>query len=130
MPRNTGRRRADDILLLALASGETVEAAAQKAGISQATAYRRLKDPTFSARLAAARADLVTRATAMLTAAAVEAVKTLLDLQGDGAPPATRLGAARSVLEIGSRLRVENDLVARLEATERALGLRDGGARE
>jgi hypothetical protein len=51
-------------------------------------------------------------------------VATLLDLQAKESPPATRLGAAKSVLEIGSRLRTENDLVARLEAAERALGLR------
>jgi hypothetical protein len=67
---------------------------------------------------------MVQRAMAMLTAAAMEAVKTLLDLQGGKQPPATRLGAARSVLEIGNKLRTENDLVARLEAAERALGLR------
>jgi hypothetical protein len=67
---------------------------------------------------------MVQRATAMLTAAAMEAVKTLLDLQASKQPPATRLGAARSVLELGSKLRTENDLAARLEAAERALGLR------
>ena len=119
-----GRKRADDALMMALACGATVEAAAAKAGISSATAFRRLQDPAFKARVDAARAEMVQRATAMLTAAAMEAVKTLLDLQGNKQPPATRLGAARSVLEIGSRLRTENDLAARLEVAERALGLR------
>jgi hypothetical protein len=119
-----GRRRADDALVMALACGATVEAAAAKAGVSSATAFRRLKDPEFKARVDAARAEMVQRVTAMLTAAAMEAVKTLLDLQGGKQPPATRLGAARSVLEIGNRLRTENDLAARLEAAERALGLR------
>jgi hypothetical protein len=119
-----GRRRADDALILALACGAQVEAAAAKAGVSSATAFRRLKEPAFKARLDAARAEMVARATAMLTAAAMEAVKTLLDLQGHKQPPATRLGAARSVLELGSKLRTENDLAARLEAAERALGLR------
>ena len=119
-----GRRRADDALVMALACGATVEAASAKAGISSATAFRRLKNPEFKARVEAARTEMLQRATAMLTAAAMEAVKTLLDLQGTKQPPATRLGAAKSVLEIGSRLRTENDLVARLEAAERALGLR------
>jgi hypothetical protein len=125
MPKTpgVGRRRADDALLLALACGAQVEAAAAKAGVSSATAFRRLKDAEFRARLDAARADMVARATAMLTAAAMEAVKTLLDLQGVKQPPATRLGAAKSVLEIGNRLRTEVDLAARLGALERALGL-------
>ena len=124
MPAPTGRRRADDRLVLALAGGDTVEAAAAKAGVSLTTTYRRLKDPAFRARLDAARSDMVRQATALLTAAATEAVNTLLDLQSKDSPPPTRLGAARSVLEMGSRLRTENDLVARLEAAERALGLR------
>jgi hypothetical protein len=125
MPKeHAGRRRADDALILALACGATVEAAAAKAGVGLTTAYRRLRDPTFKARLEAARTEMVARATAMLTAAAMEAVKTLLDLQASKQPPATRLGAAKSVLEIGNRLRTEVDLVARLEAAERALGLR------
>jgi hypothetical protein len=119
-----GRKRADDALILALACGAQVEAAAAKAGVSAATAFRRLKDPAFMARLDAARRDMVERATSMLTAAAMEAVKTLLDLQGIKQPPATRLGAAKSVLEIGNRLRTENDLAARLAALERTLGMR------
>ncbi len=121
---HAGRKRADDALLLALACGATVEAAAAKAGVGLTTAYRRLKNVAFRARLDATRADMLQRATAMLTAAAMEAVKTLLDLQGNKQPPATRLGAAKSVLEIGNRLRTEVDLVGRLEAMERALGLR------
>jgi transposase len=123
MPQK-GKRYADDALVLALACGASAEAAAQKCGVSLKTAYRRLADPAFRAKLDAARADMVQRATAMLTAAAMEAVKTLLDLQGGKQPPATRLGAAKSILEIGNKLRTENDLVARLEAAERALGLR------
>ena len=39
-----------------------------------------------------------------LTAAATEAVRTLLELQKAAAPPAVRLGATRSILEIGIKL--------------------------
>jgi succinylglutamate desuccinylase len=125
MPKSpTGRHRADDALILALACGAQVEAAAAKASVSPATAFRRLKDPEFQAKLQTARTEMVQRATAMLTAAAMEAVKTLLDLQGKTCPATTRLGAAKAVLEIGSRLRTENELISRLEAAERALGLR------
>jgi hypothetical protein len=121
---HTGRKAADDALAVALACGATAEAAAQKAGVSRKTAFRRLADPAFQKKLADARADMVGRATGMLTAAALEAVKTLLDLQGKAVPPSSRLGAARAVLELGNRLRLEGEVVGRLAAIEQALGLR------
>ena len=110
-----GRRRADDALILALACGATVEAAARQADVSESTVYRRLKETSFSNQLHQARSDMVKRASSMLTASAMESVKTLLDLQKPTQPPAVRLGAARSVLEIGIKLRqmveLEQDMV-------------------
>jgi hypothetical protein len=120
----SGRRRADDALVLALACGSTAEAAAAKAGVSKSTVQRRLADGAFQRKLAEARAEMVGRATGMLTAAALEAVKTLLDLQGKAVAPSARLGAAKAVLEIGNRLRLEGELIGRLAAIEQALGLR------
>lgn len=115
----THRKRNEDALLLALACGATVEAAAQKCGLNARTVYRRLEDAEFAARLGKVRGDLVARAAGLLTAAGLEAVKTLLDLQKAPAPPAVRLGAARAVLEIGLKVREVVDLqqqVDRLEA--------------
>ena len=40
-----GRKNADDAVLLALACGATVAQAAHRAGVSERTVYRRLKDP-------------------------------------------------------------------------------------
>jgi len=121
MPRRGGRRHADETLLLALACGATVEAAAAKAGVSESTAYRRLKIPAFQERLRDLRADMVQRTAAMLTAAAGEAVKTLLALQRDAVPPATRLGAARAVLEMGMKVRETAELEQRIAAIEEQL---------
>jgi hypothetical protein len=121
---HTGRKSADDALAVAIACGSTVEAAAVKAGISPRTAFKRMADPAFQQRLGRVRAEMVGRATAMLTAAAMEAVKTLLDLQGKTVAASARLGAAKAVLELGNRLRLEGELVGRLESIERALGLR------
>jgi hypothetical protein len=120
----TGRHRADDTLLLALATGSTVETAASQAGVSESTVYRRLADPEFADRLQQMRTAMVQRATALLTTAAAQAVQTLADLQDEKISPAVRLGAARAVLELGSKLRTEGELAGRLEAAERALGLR------
>ena len=125
MPQR-GKRSADEALLTALACGASVEAAAQKAGVSESTAYRRLKEPEFQQRLREVRADMVQRTGGMLTAAAGEAVKTLLALQKDSVPPATRLGAARAVLELGLKVRETAELEQRLAALEEQLA---GGGR-
>jgi hypothetical protein len=123
-------RKADDALLLALACGLNAEQAARQAGVSVSTAYRRLDDPAFRVRLDALRRDMLARASAMLTAAAVEAVRTLADLLKPANGPAVRLNAARSVLEHGVKLRglVEvEDRLADLEERAKEVGERDGG---
>jgi hypothetical protein len=121
MARN-GRRSADEQLLMALACGVTVENAARQAGISPATAYRRLSNPAFRKRLTTLRADMVSRTAGTLTAAATEAVRTLLDLLKNSASPAVRLGAARSVLELGLKVREVAEMEERLAALEQRMG--------
>jgi hypothetical protein len=121
MAAQRGKRQADDKLLLALACGATVENAARAAGISPATAYRRLAEPAFRQRLQQVRTDMVSRAAATLTAAGPEAVKTLVVLQQASVPPAVRLGAARSVLEMGIKLREAADMEERLAALEQQI---------
>jgi predicted component of type VI protein secretion system len=110
-----------DPLLMALACGATVTAAAAKAGVSERTAYRRLAHPEFAARLEALRGEMVQRAAAMLTASALEAVKTLLELQSPSTPPAVRLRAAAHILDYGLRLREAAALETRLAALEQRL---------
>jgi hypothetical protein len=116
-----GRRNADHSLLLALACGATIENAARSAGISESTAFRRLADPDFKRQLYDLRADMAQRTAAMLTAAGGEAVKTLLALQKESVTPATRLGAARAVLELGVKLRETAELEQRVLAVEQHL---------
>jgi transposase len=116
------RRNIDEPLLLALACGQSMEAAATKLQVSVSTIQRRLKDAKFQKRLRDVRNDMVGRATSMLTAAAMEAVKTLLDLQRHDMPPPVRLGAARSILELGAKLRESLELHERITALEMQLG--------
>ena len=125
MPQR-GRRRADDILLMALACGLTTEAAAQKANVGVATAYRRLKDPDFMHRLQQIRAGMVQRTAGSLVAAGIEAVKTLLALQQASNPGSVRLGAARAVLELGTKLRESVELEQRIAALEQKTDERKG----
>jgi hypothetical protein len=113
------RKKAEDALLLALACGASVDAAARQCGLCERTVYRRLEDPAFSQRLKELRADMVQRTAGALTAASTESVRTLLELQKAAAPPAVRLGAARSILEIGMKVREAADLEERLAALEK-----------
>jgi hypothetical protein len=113
------RSEADKTMLVALACGATVENAAPRAGVAVRTAYRRLADPRFRARLAQTRADVVQRIAGLLTGAGIGSVKTLVDLQNDAAvSPAVRRACARDVLEIGLRVRESADLELRLAALE------------
>ena len=114
-----GRRNVDQLLIMAFACGATVENAATSAGVSQATVYRRLNDPEFQAELRKTKTEMVCRTGAMLTAAAGEAVKALLVLLKESTPAATRLGAARAVIELGVRLRESAELHERFDALER-----------
>ena len=115
------RKDADHALMLALACGATKEAAARKAGVSESTVYRRLKAPEFQRELNELRSDMVQRATGMLTAATMEAAKTLLTLQDPSIPPAVRLGAARATLDFGLKMRQIVELEERLIAMERLM---------
>src|SRR5438445_13644650 len=92
-------KKAEDASLLALACGATVEQAARQCGLSDRTVYRRLAERDFRRRLQGVRADFVQRTAGTMTAAATEAVRTLLELLKPASPPPVRLGAAKAVLE-------------------------------
>jgi len=112
------RKNTDEALLLALACGASVENAARTAGMSARTAQRRLAEPAFRKRLQDLRTDMAQRTGGMLTAAGMEAVKTLISLQDGSIAAPVRLGAARTVLEFGIKLRENNELAERIAALE------------
>jgi DNA-binding LacI/PurR family transcriptional regulator len=120
-----GRRNADSALVTALAAGGTVEASARAAGVSETTVYRRLREPAFRQRVAEARDEMVNRAVARLSATSTLAADTLRELL-KARSETVRLGAARAVLELGSRLREQEDLAERIAALERGLTERKG----
>jgi hypothetical protein len=124
-----GRKDIDEKLLMALACGASVEAAARTVGVSDRTVYRRLTDAAFRQKLQDLRADMVQRTSGALTAAATEAVRTLLDLQKPAAPPPVRLGAAKAILEIGMKVREVAELEQRLQALEEQVAGDAGGQR-
>jgi hypothetical protein len=112
----------EQALVTALAFGATVENAARKAGVGERTAYRRLADPAFQARVDQARREAVLRTAGMLTGAALGSVKTLVDLQQDVSVPASvRRGAARDVLDLAVKYRETAETEQRLAALEARL---------
>jgi hypothetical protein len=119
------RKKADDVLVLALACGASPEGAAQKSGLSLRTVYRRLAEPAFRQRVDQVRAEMERRLAGMFTATGMTSLKTFTTLQESASSEAVRLGAARAIIELGCKLRqsVEmNERMAALEARLEALG--------
>jgi len=121
------KRKGDTELLLALACGASVENAAQKAGLSRRTVFRRLAAPAFRAQVTEMRAAMVQRAAGMFSAAGLPAIKTLTTLQESASSEAVRLGAARATIELGCRLRETVEWAERLAALEGRLEALLGG---
>ncbi len=112
------RKQADSWLVAALAGGASVQDAASTARVSEATVYRRLREPEFTQRVDEARAELLGQAMARLSAAATAAVTTLVLLLKADAPPAVRLGAARAILDATLRWHESEALARRLDNVE------------
>jgi hypothetical protein len=109
----------DDGFALAIASGTSIKEAARSAGISESTAYRRLKDPAFRRRVSEIRTSFLNEAVGRLSEAANEAVSTLKALLTSGSD-SVRLSASRAILELGPKLREQAELEERITALERA----------
>ena len=99
-----GRQRANSRLVALLAGGRTVEAAASEVGISERTVYRRLEDPEFRLQLGQLRGHMLQLAAAQLADSSTEAAQTLRALLS-ASSETVRLGAARAILELGTRFR-------------------------
>ena len=108
---------AGGVLLAALAGGASHQEAATQAGVSLRTVYRRLEDAPFRQQLAARLGELIKRATGRLAAACSAAATTLaLLLKADS--ESVRLGAARSILELATKMRETEELEGRMAALE------------
>ena len=119
MARN-GRQDADEALVLALATGQTLCDAAQAVGIDKYTAARRWADPAFRRRVSEARSALLAEAVGRLASLAGKAANALGELLTSGRD-LVKLQAAKSVLELGPKLREAGELAERLDALERRM---------
>jgi hypothetical protein len=88
--------------ILALLSEPTIGQAAARCGLGERTLRRWLTDDqAFQAEYEAARHATFQAAISRIPALTVRAVETLADLLDAATQPAVRLGAARTVAEIG-----------------------------
>jgi AcrR family transcriptional regulator len=113
----SGREPADEALAVALAAGRTVADAATAAGVSESTAYRRLRDPEFRARVTELRDEMVSRAAGRLADSMTEAADVLRALLAD-ADPHLRHKAAVKLIELGVKVTELADLERRVEDLE------------
>jgi hypothetical protein len=111
-------KKIEEKLVLTLSCGATADNAARQCGVSPRTVYRRMDDPIFCQRLRTARADMLLRIAGALAAATSEAMRTLLELMKPTVAAASRLGAARTILESAMKLREFTELEERIAALE------------
>src|SRR5262245_57326108 len=100
---HSGRKAADGILIVCLASGATVQAAAERAGVSASTVQRRLREESFRTAVARARTDCTRQAAGALAAAATAAARKLRKLLR-AKSESVQLSAATRILELNASL--------------------------
>jgi len=109
----------------AMLAARTMAEAARQAGISDRTAYAYMNDPQVQAAIGRGLDDVLADATRQITTAVAQALATLEAIHKDPAvPPASRVTAARLILDAGPRYRQTLDLatrVANLEDLQRSV---------
>ena len=118
-----------EVVALALASGESLRDAAKKTGVGMSTAKTWLTNGAFAGRVQELRAEMTARALGRLVDGMVSAADTLGYLSRKGKSEMVRLSASRSVIELGVKLKDSVELeqrIAVLEANQKT-GLRSAG---
>jgi len=95
--------RGEGALIVALACGDTVKEAAERAGVGERTVYRRLADQSFIAKVNKARNMMVSQAVGKLSLNCAKAAGTLEKLL-DSDNPRIRLQAAKAIMDHAIKL--------------------------
>ena len=98
------RQRRDELLVVALAKGESNVMAAKLGGGSLRTVDRRMADPTFRDEVQKVRNGLVATAAGRIAGLMDDATDALKELLGSETE-AIRLSAARTVFDVALRLK-------------------------
>jgi hypothetical protein len=123
MPGHKGQTRKRQQAIACLLSAPTIALAAQNCGISESTLARWLREDDFARAYRLAQREALSQAIATLQAAAGSAVTVLRAAMLDQtATSASRVAAARVILEFSFRGAEIADLQERLETIEAQLG--------
>lgn len=102
-----------------LIGSPTIRDAAEALKVNEVTIYRWLREHEFQEAYRRARREVVAQSVARLQEACSKAVSTLIQVMDDGeASSASRVTAARSVLELAFKAVELEDLEARVSALE------------
>lgn len=115
------QRKNDEIILSALIAAGSIRAAAKNADVSETTIRTRLNDDDFRQRYEQAKGTILTEACDAISARLTRAIDTLCEVLEDTENAATvRVSAADSLLRHGLRYVEVANILARLEAIEKA----------
>ena len=120
MTANDSPERGTNAFLLAIAAGSTVADAAQLAGISEATAHRRLRKPGYREQIQELRSEMMNRAMGKMADGMASAADVLVELLS-AENESVRLSAARSLLDLGAKIRDTCEFEDRLRALEQRM---------
>ena len=114
------QRKGEAKLIVALAGGATVRAAAIAAGIAERTAYRYLEILDFRQAVLKARSAMIDQAAGRLAQTSTKAAATLRKLL-DSDDERVKGAAAEKILRLGTQLRDSNELAERISRLEEAV---------
>jgi hypothetical protein len=118
----------DESIVAALVMGASYQSAAQHAGVSPTTVFRRVKSPAFQRKLLAARQEITRQSIDKASFYGNMALNTLMRLL-ESENDAVALGSARSLCEIVFKMRETADFEERLAQIESELGGDEGRMR-
>jgi transposase-like protein len=116
--------------ILALLSERTIAKAARRCGVNERTLRRWMADDEeFKRELTEARRVMFQAGMNRVQALTAEAVNTLETLMGRSMPPNVRLGAARTVAELGIHQHDADAIIRKLDEIEEYQRQQDGSER-
>jgi hypothetical protein len=115
------RKKGRQAAVLALAAGESIAAAARKAGVTERTVQRWREDNAFCGEVVQARGEMFARALGCLAEGSASGALVLRQLALKAKSESVKLGAARALLELGPRMRESVEMEERVRALEERL---------
>ncbi len=117
-PDGAGLSSRQEAAAALLAGGLTLAEACRRGKVGLTTLKRWQREPAFARRVNEIRSEMTGRAVGVLAETMAGAADTLRFLARNAKQEAVRLAAARSVLELGVKLRESLDLAERVAALE------------